>query len=104
MPTTEKAMCLTVTPANDIIILEYISPVPQRMPADWDKFIRRQRVAGKPKTLMVSKSEKYYNDVLNFQHGDKFLIENNRVVLGPTPEIEIPFGEYDISRFKAPTR
>ena len=98
------AMCLTVTHGNDNIILEYISPIPKRMPADWDKYIRRQRVAAKPKFILVTKADKYYNDVLNFKHGDTFSIENKKVILHPIREFQIPHGEYDITRFKEPTR
>lgn len=99
-----NAMCLTVTPGNGNIILEYVTPVPQRIPADWDKYIRRQRVAAKVKIMLITKADKHYNDILNFKHGDKFLIENKKVILHPIREFQIPSGEYDITQFKDQTR
>lgn len=99
MSDIQEAMCLTTTPSNDLIILEYITPIPKRMPADWDKYIRKQRVGGKPKTILVTKADTHYNDVLKFQHGDKFTIENKRVILHPIREFQIPTGEYDITKF-----
>ena len=94
------AMCLTTTP-NDkgFIILEYVTPIPKRMPADWDKYIRRQRVAGKPKIMLITTADKYYNDVLKFKHGSTFLIENKNVMLHPVREFQIPAGKYDITVF-----
>lgn len=104
MSNTLDAMCLTTTLGNGHIILEYVSPIPKRMPADWDKYIRRQRVAAKSKVMLVTKDDKYYNDVLQFKHGDIFLIENKKVILHPVREFQIPTGEYDITRFKEPSR
>lgn len=104
MPEINEAMCLTVTPGNGNIILEYVTPIPKRMPADWDKYIRRQRVAAKSHVMLITQADKYYNDILNFKHGDKFLIENKRVILHPVREFQIPTGEYDITKFKETTR
>ena len=77
MSKINDAMCLTITP-NDkgFIILEYVTPCPKNTIKDWDKYIRRQRVAGKPQIMLITTADKYYNDVLKFKHGDKFLIEN----------------------------
>lgn len=100
MSKINDAMCLTITP-NDkgFIILEYVTPIPKRMPADWDKYIRRQRVAGKPKIMLITTADEYYNDILKFKHGDKFLVENKRVILRPVREFQIPAGKYDITVF-----
>ena len=97
-----EAMCLTITPGNGNIIVEYVTPVPKRQITDWDKYIRTQRIAAKPKTLLVTVADKNYNDVLKFKHGDKFWIENKRVILHPVREFQIPTGEYDITTFKSP--
>ena len=101
-PEILPAMCLSVTVGNNNIILEYVTPVPKRMPADWDKYIRRQRIAAKPKTMLVTTADEYYNDVLKFKHGDTFLIENKRVILHPVRKFQIPTGEYEITTFKSP--
>ncbi len=100
MSQINDAMCLTITP-NDkgFIILEYVTPIPKRMPADWDKYIRRQRVAGKPQIMLITTADEYYNDILKFKHGDKFLVENKRVILRPVREFQIPTGEYNITVF-----
>lgn len=100
MSKINDAMCLTITP-NDkgFIILEYVTPIPKRMPADWDKYIRRQRVAGKPQIMLITTADEYYNDILKFKHGDKFLIENKHVILRPVREFQIPTGEYNTTVF-----
>ncbi|MBQ7245024.1 MAG: hypothetical protein IJS34_01480 [Alphaproteobacteria bacterium] len=100
MSKINDAMCLTITP-NDkgFIILEYVTPCPKNTIKDWDKYIRRQRVAGKPQIMLITTADKYYNDVLKFKHGDKFLIENKRVMLNPVREFQIPAGKYDITVF-----
>ena len=96
-----NAMCLTTTTnSKGFIILEYVTPVPKIHIADWDKYIRRQRVAGKSHVMLVTPADEYYDDVLKFKHGDKFLIENKRVILHPVREFEIPTGEYDITQIK----
>lgn len=100
MSETYDAMCLSVTPGNGNIIVEYVTPVPKNPIKDWDKFIRRQRVAGKPKVMTIFQNDKHYNDILKFQHGDKFWIENEKVLLHPIREFEIPTGEYDIAKIK----
>ena len=95
-----SAMCLTVTVGNGNIILEYVYPAPKTHIRDWDKYIRRQRVAGKAKVMLITTADEYYNDVLKFNHGDKFCIENKRVILHPIREIHIPIGEYDITQIR----
>lgn len=94
-----EAMCLTATEGNGNIILEYVTPVPKNPIKDWDGFIRRQRVAGKPKVMTIFQNDQYYNDILKFKHGDKFWVKNDKVFLHPIREIEIPTGEYDITIF-----
>lgn len=100
-----NAMCLTITPNDQgFIILEYVTPVPKINVADWDKYIRRQRVAGKAQIMLITRADKYYDDILKFKHGDTFLIENKQVILHPVREFEIPTGEYNIKKFHEPTR